>query len=137
MSLLRSDFFDRALPWTNLILADKHGGSDLNLNFVNRASTLLVALSLVALVAGLFWRPTLLALPLIAALLLILNAGVYRFFARTRGLIFALRVVPWHWIYYFCGGFAFAIGSTAHLCRGRPSTTSQRLLPEHGQELSG
>ena len=43
-------------------------------------------------------------------LLLALNAPLYRFFARQRGLAFALQVIPWHWLYYLYSGLALAIG---------------------------
>ena len=33
-----------------------------------------------------------------------------RFFKKRRGLMFALRTIPWHWFYYLYSGLAFSIG---------------------------
>src|ERR1019366_6245372 len=44
-----------------------------------------------------------------AGLLLYLNLDLYRFFARQRGLLFAARALPMHWLYYcYCGDAAAA-----------------------------
>ena len=54
------------------------------------------------------WPPALYAAGLAGAALLGLNAPLYRFFQRKRGWRFALRTVPWHWLYYLYGSAAFA-----------------------------
>jgi hypothetical protein len=50
--------------------------------------------------------------------LTILNNSVYKFFLNKRGIIFTLKVIPWHWLYYFYSGMAFLI-----------ATLEVRLLP--------
>jgi hypothetical protein len=35
---------------------------------------------------------------------------VYHFFIHKRGMIFTIKVLPWHWFYYFYSGLAFIIG---------------------------
>ncbi|MGH2416682.1 MAG: glycosyltransferase family 2 protein, partial [Microcystaceae cyanobacterium] len=42
ISLLRADFFYRAIPWTTLILRDRSFANDLNLGWSNRMSIILV-----------------------------------------------------------------------------------------------
>ncbi|MCX7823938.1 MAG: glycosyltransferase [Verrucomicrobiae bacterium] len=114
-SLLRSDFLHRALPWTRLIL--RHGSmlDDLNLRPSSRASVCLAWALAGCLMATAAW-PTCLAIALPVALaLLAINLPVYRFFRKKRGLLFALRVVPVHWLYYFYSGLAFGIGTVQHL----------------------
>jgi glycosyltransferase involved in cell wall biosynthesis len=114
ISLLKTDFFDRALPWTQLILRDRRLINDLNLRYSSRASVILTYGLLGALI-GAWWQPWFLASAGAAILLLLaLNAPLYRFFQRQRGLWFALRVIPWHWLYYLYSGLAFAIGAIHH-----------------------
>ena len=109
VSLLRSDFLDRALPWAKLILKDRSLNNDLNLRYSNRLSVVLAYLLLSSLM-GAVWQPVLILVAgLVALLLLILNAPLYGFFRHKRGLWFTLRAIPWHWFYYLYGGLAFAM----------------------------
>lgn len=114
-SLLKADFFDRALPWTELILRHRGLINDLNLQLSGRLSVILTY-GLLGALAGAFWWPgSLAAAGLLMLLLLALNAPLYRFFQRKRGLRFALKTIPWHWLYYLYSGLAFAIGGVRHL----------------------
>ena len=121
-SLLKSDFFDRALPWTELILSRRQLVNDLNLRTAARVSVVLTHAMLLCLVAAV-WRPILLAL---AAALLVINIRLYGFFYRRRGLWFALGCIPWHWLYYLYSGLGFAAGLAMHLFgRWRPRRAEQ------------
>jgi glycosyltransferase involved in cell wall biosynthesis len=128
ISLLKTDFFARAIPWTRLILRDRRMMNDLNLRYASRASVVLVYVLLGALI-GTWWWPGALAIAgLAVALLVALNFKLYSFFHRQRGFWFALRVIPWHWLYFFYSGLAFALGIIRyswrrHIIRrsGRPS----------------
>jgi GT2 family glycosyltransferase len=114
-SLLRADFFYRALPWTRLILQNRGFIDDLNLRPASRISVVLVYTLLATLAGAFYWPGFLLLTGAAAFLLLILNAPLYRFFLRKRGPWFALRAIPWHWFYYLYSGLAFAIGTVQHL----------------------
>ena len=128
ISLTKSDFFDRALPWTELILRDRQFVNDLNLRLSNRLSVILTYSLLLTLVVG-FWWPGLFAIACVLILsLLILNAQIYRFFLQKRGLWFMIRALPWHWFYYFYSGLAFAIGLGRSLLFRHPSQKPS-LLP--------
>ncbi len=83
---------------------------------------------MLSLVGGLWWL-WLYALSLVVfALLMVLNAPVYRFFYRQRGLWFMLRVIPWHLFYYLYGGTAFAIGLVRHWVSKPNSATKPASL---------
>lgn len=113
-SLLKTDFFHRALPWTTLILRHRRFINDLNLKTSSRASVML-AYGIVVALASAWWRPGFLVIAIALMLLFLsLNVSVYRFFHRQRGFWFALRTVPWHWLYFFYSGLAFAIAATGH-----------------------
>lgn len=110
ISLLRADFFYRALPWTNLILRYSQLKNDLNLQWSSRISVMLVY-ALLASFAGAWWRTPLWLVVLgISIILVVVNFPVYRFFYHRRGMIFTLRIIPWHWLYYFYSGLAFVLG---------------------------
>jgi len=107
-SLLRTDIFCRAVPWTRLILKSRNLPNDLNLKGGQRASAGLVVLALIFLPLGaihLYW------LGLSAAALLgvvFLNRDLYAFFFRKRGLLFALACIPLHLLYYLYSVLSYA-----------------------------
>jgi GT2 family glycosyltransferase len=110
VSLVKTDFFSRALPWTALILESKGFINDLNVKTSGRVSVFAVGLLLLTLPGSLFLPWLLLFSALLAILLLGLNWDLYRFFKKKRGLSFAIKAVPWHWFYLFYSGLGFAIG---------------------------
>ncbi len=105
--MLRSDVFDRAIPWTRLILRDAHLPRDLNLDARSRLSALTMWIALVCLVLGSWspwaWMGVLLALVALG----MLNAGLYRFFARKGGLVFAAGAVGLHALYLIYSSLIF------------------------------
>jgi GT2 family glycosyltransferase len=115
ISLLKAEFFYRALPWTALIMRDRQISNDLNLHWSSRISVVLIYTLLAALVASWWWQPALLIVILLALGLLVLNASVYKFFYTKRGLIFAIEMIPWHWFYYVYSGLAFVVGTLLHI----------------------
>ncbi len=120
-SLIRTDVFDRAIPWTELILRDGSMPNDLNVSWSQRAS--------VALALGLVGEPIIGALALVqlqivlvvwVAMLfgnLALNREFYRFLGTRRGWGFALSVVPLHVLYHFYSGVSFMVGAARHVWR--------------------
>jgi len=112
--MLRADVFQRALPWTELILRERNLVNDLNTSISGRAS---VALTFVlgGLLLLSYWEPFALAgVGAIALLLLVLNAPLYRFFLQKRGWRFAIQSILAHWLYFLYSGAAFAIGTVLH-----------------------
>ena len=113
-SLLKADFFYRALPWTRLIWRDRSLVNDLNLDMTSRLSIVSVYAMAGLAVLALWWTPLLLGALAFGVAFIGLNASVYRFFWGKRGLGFALRVIPWHWLYYAYSGLAFVIGTSQY-----------------------
>jgi glycosyltransferase involved in cell wall biosynthesis len=117
-SLLKSDIFDRALPWTDLILRQGALLDDLNLRPSSRLSAALACGLALSLVSA-FWKPAALMVAISIALLLwILNARLYTFFYRRRGFRFMIGAVLLHWFYYLYSSAAFAAAVLRHLFRG-------------------
>jgi GT2 family glycosyltransferase len=109
-SLVKTDFFHRALPWTMLILNGEGFINDLNIKTSTRASVITVYGLLFTLLGALYLPLLLFFSALPAVVLLGLNWDLYRFFRKKRGLSFAVKTIPWHWFYLFYSGLAFAIG---------------------------
>ncbi|MFC1561211.1 glycosyltransferase [Candidatus Latescibacterota bacterium] len=108
--LLKTDFFDRALPWTNLIFRYCQFMNDLNLKISDRFSIVFVYMLLLTLLAAFFIPWFFLLGVLCMGGLLALNWNLYRFFKNKRGLFFVIKVILWHWFYLFYCGLAFSIG---------------------------
>ena len=108
LNLLRAEIFYRAIPWTELMLRDRQFNADLNLNYANRLSLLMVMALLITLGVSCFWPRMLVLAVVLMCLLLLINRSVYAFFIQKRGFFFTLKVIPWHWFYFVYGGIAFA-----------------------------
>ena len=129
-TMVRSDIFHRALPWTELIHRYRRLPNDLNLRIAERASVALL-LALVASLALSAWWPGAVIASLAAALVaLAMNLPFYRFLGRQRGVVFAIRAVPVHWLYLLYSGAAFGLG-TAQWAIWRALR-----LPAHGSRAS-
>jgi glycosyltransferase involved in cell wall biosynthesis len=115
LSVVKTDFFHRALPWTELILRDSHFVNDLNLRVSSRASVALTFLLLGATAGALRWPSLVLVMANLMAALVLLNRSFYHFLLRNRGLGFTLSAIPWHWFYFFYSGLAFCIVLSGHL----------------------
>jgi hypothetical protein len=113
-AVLKSDIFDRGIPWTRLILRDRVFSRDLNLQTHNRVSVVATYGLLLSLAISLFQPQGLTATLGLVLLLLILNLDLYRFFYQRRGLVFSLRVIPLHWLYYFYNAISFGLGLLLH-----------------------
>jgi len=127
-SSIVTDIAARGIPWTQLILRTGVLPNDLNTSVALRLSMLLataVAVSL-ALAVAMPWfvGP---AVVLLAALIG-LNGRYYRWFARQRGILFALRVVPAHVLHHFCNVVSLVVGTALHVA-GRFGVDLPGALP--------
>jgi GT2 family glycosyltransferase len=108
-SWLRTDIFSRAVPWSFLILDRRAISNDLNIRRGERlrallAGLLLVTIALAVLVPWLWYVAAALA-----AVNLIANLALIRFFAKQRGPIFAACSILAHFTYYIYSTAAFAV----------------------------
>jgi len=130
LSMMKSDIFDRAVPWSQLILSAGSMPVDLNLRWSHRLSAILSGLLLVTLTflalghRFFYFIPAVWAAVAATVLLLIqllpLDGRFYRFLLQRRGGLFVVRVLPVHLLYYFYSGVTFcAIWIWHHA--GRPT----------------
>ncbi len=130
-SMLRTDVFDRAIPWTRLILRERKMPDDLNLRRSQRFNALL-ALLLLVLLPPLTSGPVFQVVFLIVwALFVTKNARFYTFLVRKQGMWFALRAIPIHWLYFIYSCVGFALGLAGHLFAGAPRP---RVVPRRRGE---
>ena len=116
VGLIKTDVFDRGIPWTKLLLSDNSKVvNELNLQTSSRVSLIATYSLIICAIASLFNLAAIIPCLLLMFLLLYLNWDIYRFFYYKRGLIFAIQVIPAHWLYYFYGGISFALGMLSHL----------------------
>jgi GT2 family glycosyltransferase len=119
LSLIKADFFYRALPWTRLILKERKFLNDLNLKISYRISVASIYLLILSLL-GSFYKPWFLLIVFsLFMLLLFLNRDLYLFFIKKRGFFFMLKTIPWHWFYFFYSGLGFMIGSADYYLKRR------------------
>jgi GT2 family glycosyltransferase len=116
-SLLKTDFYYRAVPWTDLILREGRFADDLNLTISSRMSVVFVYVLLFMMVGIFFWKGFVIPALILTTLLFTVNRELYRFFKNKRGWVFALKTVPWHWFYFFYSGLAFAWGYASYRFR--------------------
>jgi GT2 family glycosyltransferase len=138
VSLVRTDIFQRAIPWSQLILRTGYLHNDLNLAWESRLSATLVAavaLLAVGLVSTLVrissWPGAVLATVLALAVtsLLLLNRELYLVFLRKRGAVFVFLAIVAHWAYlFYCGAtFVFCLVATLLRASFKPSVANSHL----------
>lgn len=129
-SMLYTDFWYRALPWTRLLLRQPRFENNLNIDTNGRISVASLYLVLLLLPLLYIWPLVGLAAAGLLLLLLGVNHRFYQFLYQERGLLFATTAVPCHWLYFFYSGLAFALGnlqnylgllSQRHPLKTRPS----------------
>jgi len=114
--MIRTDVFQRAIPWTLLILGSRHRRWDLNLQFRHRLSAMTVFGFLPLLIAGLVVHPLILVAAAACLLLFhLLNRDLFRFFVNTEGVCFALATLPLLLLFYVYSTLAFGAGLALHL----------------------
>jgi glycosyltransferase involved in cell wall biosynthesis len=112
--LLKSDIFDRGIPWTRLMLREREMVSTLNVTPAQRLSVALSYLTLIfSSIAILYPGAAMIAAGLVLALT-VLNLGFYRFLYERRGGWFMLRVMPLHWLYFLYCGLCAVCGALIH-----------------------
>jgi GT2 family glycosyltransferase len=113
-SCIRTDIQARGVPWTQLIHRRGALSNDLNTTWALRASVAAAYIVLLGLVAAVVWPPALVVAGLGAVALVAFNFSFYKWFAAKRGILFALGVVPVHWIHHLSNGVSFVVGTALH-----------------------
>lgn len=109
VSLIKTDIFCRAVPWSKLILTSQGMVNDMNLKTADRLSSGFVALSFLIL-PFIAWKPFLaIFLGLFLLAIVLLNWKIFRFFGEKKGILFAAFTFPWLFLYFFYSGVTFVL----------------------------
>jgi GT2 family glycosyltransferase len=113
-SMITTDIFQRAIPWTELLLDRKRTERNLNLSGSNRFSVVLVFAMLFLCFGGLTLPTSMLPLPalvaglvMLSAVFITINRDFYCFLWRTRGMLFMLASIPLHALHFAYSGLAY------------------------------
>jgi GT2 family glycosyltransferase len=101
-SMIRTDIFQRGVPWMLLIKRSGEVESDLNVRRDQKLCVAVAGLTTLAALAATVQPLWLAAVPVGLAALVALNRDFYRFLARRRGWGFAAGSVTLHYVYYCC-----------------------------------
>ncbi len=149
-SMLTCDIFDRAIPWSLLILERGRMPRDLNLTYAARLSAAFAVLLILAagalLSAALLgtrsWHYVFMAVSALSwGGLMKLNWSMYAFFARKHNLVFAARAVAMHWLYFLYSSAAWCGCWMWYrvICRGAAQEAEERSglvrLPAYAETL--
>jgi glycosyltransferase involved in cell wall biosynthesis len=109
LSMVKTDLFIRAIPWTRLLLQYRHIPNDFSLGWTQRISValawLIVMIPLSSLVPGYF--------EFIALLVFIaINWPFFQFLAKTENWLLSTACIPLHILYNFNAGVGFLAGLT-------------------------
>ncbi|MGR3316948.1 MAG: glycosyltransferase family 2 protein [Candidatus Anammoxibacter sp.] len=118
MQVIKTDIFQRAIPWSQLILNTKYMPNVLNLKLSHKISSILIALMFLIMPISCFAPNNFSGFSLlifvcfdalILVSLIILNIKLYAFFFRKRGFVFVIRAIPLHFLYYFYSSVSFVL----------------------------
>ncbi|MDP8222851.1 MAG: glycosyltransferase family 2 protein [Candidatus Lernaella stagnicola] len=121
-SLIRSDLFDRAIPWTKLMARENIFNLDLNLKIGNVVSGILIALFLPVALTTLWVLPVTLSAPFVLVVLVVyvmLNVRIWWYVFRVKGLVFSALFLIMISITYFYSVMGFGLGLWMYLSEKR------------------
>jgi GT2 family glycosyltransferase len=107
--LLRSDIFDRAIPWSRLVLNSVHVPAVLNLDLRSRGSALAAWAAFAFLLMAWQWSWAALAAFVCLTAVVALNLDLYRFFWRQGGAAFAIVSAGLHVLYLLYSSMVFVL----------------------------
>jgi len=127
-SSIATDIRARGIPWTQLIHRSQTLSNDLNTRVELRLSVVVTVAFVGALALAPLKPAVAIAAALLFAVLIGLNLPYYRWFARKRGVLFAVRVIPVHLVHHLCNGVSFVAGTALYLA-ARCGVTLPGTLP--------
>ncbi len=113
-SMVRTDVFQRGVPWMLLLLQSGQPEQDLNVRFGQRLCVLANAMGLTGLAASPLWAPSAWLLVLNLIVLAVVNRRFYRFLVGRRGPAFLVPAMALHYIYFCCCGAAVGLALACH-----------------------
>ncbi len=136
--MIQTDLFRRAIPWSQLLLRNQTLINDLNLKISSRMSVICAWTVIVVAALSVFfseqWYLSFATLLGLCLTFWLLNRDFYQFLVQARGYRFALRSLPWHWLYYIYSGLGLGVAVILHgytLIRNPQHPKSELLIYPH------
>jgi len=116
-SMARIDLFDRSIPWSTLMLRRHLRRDPFVVSTTSAAASVAATVAMGALVVAPFSRRGRLVLGAATAVFLAVNARLFGFFARVRGVGFAVMAAPLHVVHTAVALVGFALATAAEARR--------------------
>ncbi len=120
-SLIATDIWQRAIPWSRLLFRQTERRHDLNLNRAERAKAMVAGLLVASLVISPLFPPAIALAAALAVVAWIANAGFFGLIWRRRGALHACAGFALHQLYYVYSTLAFAYVAVQSTLRPRPT----------------
>jgi glycosyltransferase involved in cell wall biosynthesis len=114
LNLLKTDFYQRAIPWSLMILSGGGFQETLNISSKQRSKVMLAALAAAFAMATCFYLPAVFGVISSLIGLLLLDWDQLRWLKQKRGARFAACVLPWHWLSHLYSGIGFSLAMIIH-----------------------
>ncbi len=113
--LVKSDLFNRAIPWTALMLKEGTMRSDLNTTRSNAVGLMSAYATMASLLLSALY-PSLLWISLISVItFLVCNKHFYAYARSFKGTGFMIQTIVMNFIFYLYSGVGFTLGVLTHL----------------------
>lgn len=119
VNMVRTDICQRGIVWIDLMLRSRKVITNLNVSRSQRLSVGLVFASLGMIVGAIWWPHALIGVVILLALVTLINMKLYTFLTTCRGLGFAIRSLPLHWLYFISCGVSVLVGTPKHFLTRR------------------
>lgn len=114
-SLIVSDIFYRAIPWTRLMLRERTFRSDLNTSVSSAFGLLATYLLLPSFLAILFSSVFIILSIILLMIFLWANYRLFSIIFRTAGFYFLLRFIIMSYLYYFYSGIGLILAFVGYI----------------------
>ena len=125
-NMVRTDICQRGIPWIDLMLRSGKAVKTLNVTGSQRLSVALIFGACCLAIGATWWPWGLIGTGGFLMAVTLINCDLYRFFAMRRGLSFAIRSLPLHWLYFGCCGVSVIAGILRFYTSGRRTLKRQR-----------
>ena len=122
--VIRTDIFQRAIPWSQLIIEGRGPSDDLNVSQSERFKAVLAGvwlLSLLALLVPMTWPASLAIFAITSTAVIISNLELIKFFTRNKSIGFAFIATIYHQFYYLYSAITFTLCMVANILKKKPT----------------
>lgn len=108
--VVRTDIFQRAIPWSQLIIEGRGPANDLNVSQSERYKAVLAGLWLLsglAVMVPITWPASIALFGIMSGLVMLANMELIKFFVRNKSIGFAILATIYHQFYYLYSATTF------------------------------